>query len=137
VLDEPVSSLDVSVQAQILNLLGTLKASRGLTLLFISHDLDVVAWVADRVAVMYAGLLVEVGPSEAVLRSPRHPYTRALVAARGGAPTATFAEPPSPLAVPPGCAFHPRCPKAVEECRRTIPPLVGEGHQSACPVAKD
>ncbi len=138
VLDEPVSALDVSVQAQMLNLLASIKAARQLTLLFISHDLDVVAWLADHVAVMYAGLLVEVGPTAAVLESPRHPYTRALLDSRPGrrAEVKATVDPPSPLRLPPGCAFHPRCPLAVDACRREVPRLEGDAHRAACPVTK-
>jgi oligopeptide/dipeptide ABC transporter ATP-binding protein len=125
VCDEPVASVDVSVRAQVLNLLLDLRRERGIGILFVTHDLGVVRAITDRVAVMYLGRIVETGPSEALWSRPRHPYTRALAAAipggagswRSGAKRPGLAgEPPSPFAVPPGCRFHPRCPIAVERC---------------------
>ncbi|MEW6430099.1 MAG: ABC transporter ATP-binding protein [Myxococcota bacterium] len=133
ILDEPVSALDVSVQAQVLNLLEAIAKARSLALVFISHDLDVVAHLCERVAVMYAGLLVELGPTADVLERPRHPYTEALCAARTRAlAQAAAGEPPSPTRWPPGCAFHPRCPKAVERCGKERPALPSGPHRAAC-----
>ena len=126
IADEAVSALDVSIQAQILNLFMELRDERGLALLFVSHDLTVVRHLCHRIAVMYLGRVVETGPTAEVLRHPRHPYTRALVAAIPGERDGLVApplsgEPPSPLAPPSGCAFHPRCPHATSECVRTNP----------------
>lgn len=141
ICDEPVSALDVSVQAQVLNLLEDLKATHGLTLLFIAHDLSVVKNVSDRVAVMYLGKLCEVGGSEALYERPAHHYTRLLidsipvpdptVPAR---PMTIDGDPPSPVLPPTGCRFHPRCPAATELCRATAPTMaaIGDDHFVAC-----
>ncbi|SLN73554.1 ABC transporter ATP-binding protein [Roseisalinus antarcticus] len=147
VADEPVSALDVSIQAQILNLMLEIKARMGLAMVFISHDLSVVAHVADRVAVMYLGRIVESGPAEEVFARPRHPYTRMLIGSvphprpppEGGRPLPK-GELPSPLNPPPGCAFHSRCPLADNRCLREVPQLLPEvaRHRTACHrVAED
>ena len=134
VLDEPVSSLDVSVQAAILNLLADLNRERKISYLFISHDLQVVGYLSRRILVMYLGRVVEEGETEAVLRGPRHPYTRALLAASRGEKAAVEGEPPSPIHPPEGCAFHTRCPFAEARCTREKQPLleVGGGRKTAC-----
>ena len=126
VADEPVSALDVSIQAQVLNLLGDLQASLGLAYLFVSHDIAVVGNISQRIAVMYLGKLVEMADKESVLARPQHPYTQALMRSvpipdpklkrERGKPTA--GEVPSPLKPPPGCRFHTRCPMAEERCKR-------------------
>jgi oligopeptide/dipeptide ABC transporter ATP-binding protein len=136
--DEPVSALDVSVQAQVINLLRDLIRDLRLTFVLVSHDLGVVRHVADRVAVMYLGRIVEEGPAEEVLGAPRHPYTRALVAAMPGAQTKTpplEGDVPSPIAPPSGCRFHTRCAFAAERCRAETPRLESAGHAVACHFA--
>jgi oligopeptide transport system ATP-binding protein len=142
VCDEPVSSLDVSVAAQVLNLLADLREKTGMAVLFISHDLAVVSRVADRVAVLYCGRIVEEGRTLDILRDPLHPYTVALLSAVSVPERPATArqrvvlggEPPSPAAPPPGCAFHPRCPIARPRCREELPALRAQapGHTAAC-----
>ena len=140
VCDEAVAALDVSIQAQILNLFMDLRRELDLTYLFISHDLGVVEHLSDRVAIMYLGRVVEQAGTEEVFARPNHPYTKALLAeaprldVRARRFTAIKGEIPSPLAPPPGCHFHPRCPHAFARCREEVPVLkeVAPGHRSAC-----
>jgi oligopeptide transport system ATP-binding protein len=151
VCDEPVSSLDVSVQAQVVNLLSDLQRQLGLALVFIAHDLALVRAVADRIAVMYLGRIVEVGPTEDVLANPSHPYTKALLsvagegmAARTTRPVLLKGEPPDSTRIPDGCRFHPRCPALASgaaeaagvagACRSTDLPIIpaAAGHAAAC-----
>ena len=142
IADEPTTALDVMVQAQVLRLLKDLQDRLGLAMLFITHDLAVLVEVCDRLAIMYAGSIVEEGPAGAVFREPAHPYTRALAAAYPTigdarfrmAPSGLGGDPPQPEAVPPGCAFHPRCPVAIDACSTTVPATVpaGDGRSAAC-----
>ena len=140
VCDEAVSALDVSVQAQILNLFMDLRESKGLTYLFISHNLAVVEYIADRVAIMYLGRIVELADTRSVFARPNHPYTQALMAdaprldAKVAQHRPIQGELPSPLNPPSGCAFHPRCPRAMPRCAQQRPALteLAPGHWSAC-----
>jgi oligopeptide/dipeptide ABC transporter ATP-binding protein len=125
VLDEPVSSLDVSIQASILNLLAQWNRDKKLSYLFISHDLQVVGYLSDRVLVMYLGRVVEEGETSEVLKAPRHPYTQLLLGASDGLKVKVIGEPPSPVLTPSGCAFHPRCPYAEGRCREERQELMG------------
>lgn len=142
VADEPISALDVSIQAQIVNLLRDLQQELGLTYIFISHDLKIVEYLSDRVAVMYLGRVVEMAPSSDLYREPQHPYTRALLSAvpipnpsRKRERVILEGDVPNPISPPSGCAFHPRCPLVIDRCRTEAPPLVqigGRDHYSAC-----
>ena len=143
VLDEPTSALDVSVQAQILNMLKELQKDKGLTYLFISHDLGVVKYMSNRIAVMYIGKIVEMAKADELFENPLHPYTKMLMAAlpipdpkitRSKKRMKVVGEPPSPINVPPGCRFWPRCPYANTKCRIHEPPLieVEKDHYVAC-----
>ena len=139
--DEPVSMLDVSIRAEILNLLNALRRSRGISILFITHDLGTVGHFADRLAVMYLGRIVEIGPTAEVLKNPQHPYTKALLSVVP-MPNPNLrrkmvilsGETPNPINLPPGCRFHPRCPMAKEACKVSDPPLIAleHAHQAAC-----
>jgi oligopeptide transport system ATP-binding protein len=145
VCDEPVSALDVSVQAQIINLLQDLQSQRGLAYLFVAHDLAVVEHISRRILVMYLGRVAELAPARAIVRAPKHPYTQALISA---VPTVDPAskrqrivlpgDVPSPIDLPSGCPFHPRCPVAESRCRVEEPALreLAPGHWAACHLAK-
>lgn len=142
ILDEPTSALDISVQAQILNLLLELQEKLRLTYLVITHDLNVIRYISDRIAVMYLGRLVEFGPTDEVIDNPRHPYTQGLMAAlpvmnpreRGKKKETLDIEPGSLINLPSGCHFHPRCPYAMERCRNSLPEMrqLSQAHQAAC-----
>lgn len=133
IADEPTTALDVTIQAQVLDLLRTMRDQLGMGLLFITHDLGVVADIADRVMVMYGGQRVETGTVDAIFESPQHPYTEGLLRsmpsseARGGQLASIPGQPPAPWNLPPGCRFAPRCPYAIDRCRESPPPLVGVG----------
>ncbi|MGD8386237.1 MAG: ABC transporter ATP-binding protein [Desulfobacteraceae bacterium] len=142
IADEPTTALDVTIQVQILKLLQEIQQQKGLSLLYITHDLGVVAQIADRIFVMYAGVITEQGSARDIFHDPRHPYTKGLLAslparARRGSPL--YSVPgavPDPAHKPDGCPFHPRCPIAEDSCRREFPELCdwGNGHVSRCPV---
>ncbi len=141
VADEPTTALDVTVQAGIIRLLDRLRRESGLAIVLISHDLGVLSAIADRVAVFYAGRIVEGGVREDVLGRPRHPYTRGLLDAlpHPEAPASPLVAipgmPPAPGRIPPGCSFHPRCPYALDSCSQSVPPLAPvNGRTLACPV---
>jgi len=148
VADEPVSMLDVSIRTELLRLMLDLRAERGLTYLFITHDLSLAWVIADRIAVMYLGKIMEIGPAEQVIRSPHNPYTQALVSVsptpepptpgQRAKRTILVGETPDAAHVPPGCRFHPRCPYAFDRCRVEEPPLfdVGAGQRAACWLAE-
>jgi oligopeptide/dipeptide ABC transporter ATP-binding protein len=139
--DEPVSMLDVSIRAEIINLLADLRKSRGISVIFITHDLGTVGYFADRVAVMYLGRIVEIGTMKDVLKDPQHPYTKALLSVIP-VPNPRLrkkrivlqGETPNPVNLPAGCRFHPRCPMAMEICKQSDPPFwqVSASHQAAC-----
>ena len=139
--DEPVSMLDVSIRAEILNLLADLRARRGISIIFITHDLSTAAYFADRLAVMYLGRIVELGPTAAVLAAPTHPYTQALLSVipvpnprQRRQHIILEGDPPNPIDLPAGCRFHPRCPVAFDRCREVDPQLISlaDGHEAAC-----
>jgi len=139
--DEPVSMLDVSIRAEIINLLADLRRTRGISVIFITHDLGTVGYFADRVAVMYLGRIVEIGTMREVLKNPKHPYTQALLSVipvpnprMRKKRTILQGETPNPIDLPSGCRFHPRCPVAIDVCKVSDPPLIGvsDTHQAAC-----
>ena len=149
IADEPTTALDVMVQAQVLRLMKELQRDLGVSMIFITHDLSVLVETSDRLAIMYAGKIVEEGPAETVFHTPQHPYTEALAAAFPEIgdqrfrrkPLGLGGDPPDPAAVPSGCPFHPRCPKAFEDCPVIEPELyaAGDGRRAACllvPAAK-
>jgi oligopeptide/dipeptide ABC transporter ATP-binding protein len=139
--DEPVSMLDVSIRAEIINLLADLRRTRGISVIFITHDLGTVGYFADKVAVMYLGRIVEIGTMREVLKKPQHPYTKALLSVIP-VPNPRMrkkriilqGETPNPVDLPPGCRFHPRCPVAIDVCKQSDPRLlkITDTHQAAC-----
>jgi oligopeptide/dipeptide ABC transporter ATP-binding protein len=144
IADEPTTSLDLTIQAQYLRLLKDLQARHGLALIFVTHNLGIVARMCDRVAVMYAGRIVETGPVRRIFSAPAHPYTRALLDSvprlhpRTARLPAIEGAPPDLAALPPGCAFHPRCPRLLARCRADAPPefAVGTEHATRCWLAE-
>jgi oligopeptide/dipeptide ABC transporter ATP-binding protein len=145
IADEPTTALDVTVQAQILRLFNSLQIKRSMSVLYITHDLGVVGKIADRVCVMYAGMIAEQGTKSAVFENPRHPYTQALLASvphrskRGKRLYSIAGTVPNPSYKPHGCPFHPRCPHAIDSCRENFPDMCdyGDGHLARCPVLFD
>ena len=147
IADEPTTALDVMVQAQVLRLLEELQRDLGLAMIFITHDLSTLAYICQRLAVMYAGRIVEEGPSDEVFGSPAHPYTEALAAAfpvigdarYRMAPSGLGGDPPDPRALPTGCSFHPRCAVARDGCPTTDVELwpAGVGRSAACVLVRD
>jgi oligopeptide/dipeptide ABC transporter ATP-binding protein len=142
IADEPVSALDVSIQAQVINLMQDLQEEFGLSYIFIAHDLSVVRHISDRISVMYLGQIVETGPADEIYRRPMHPYSRLLLSAvprpdpdkRAGAHAPLRGELPSPVHKPSGCAFRTRCPIAKPSCADAVPPLESrQGREVACP----
>ncbi|MCJ7684577.1 MAG: ABC transporter ATP-binding protein [Desulfobacteraceae bacterium] len=142
IADEPTTALDVTVQAQILNLIKSIQQKSSMSVLYITHDLGVVANIADRVNVMYAGVIVEMGDTSQIFQNPRHPYTQGLLASlpgrsrRGKRLHSIPGAVPNPAFKPPGCPFHPRCSFAIETCKTMFPEMCnhGDGHLSRCPV---
>jgi len=142
IADEPTTALDVTVQAQILKLLNTLQQERAMSVLYITHDLGVVSKVADRIYVMYAGIIVEQGNRDHIFRESQHPYTRALLESlphrskRGKRLYSIPGTVPNPAYKPVGCPFHPRCAHAIPTCRQQFPDICdyGDGHLTRCPV---
>jgi oligopeptide/dipeptide ABC transporter ATP-binding protein len=141
VADEPVSMLDVSIRAEILSLLQTLREGQGITILYTTHDLATAGYFTDRMAVMYLGRIVELGPTREILSRPQHPYTQSLVSVapapnprRRRKRVILQGEVPNPIDLPPGCRFHPRCPLAVAACKEIDPPYISlsPDHQAAC-----
>jgi oligopeptide/dipeptide ABC transporter ATP-binding protein len=145
IADEPTTALDVTVQQQIIELFDVLQKTRGMSVLYITHDLGVVSRVADRVYVMYAGVIAEQGNTNHIFHESRHPYTRALLASlpsrskRGKRLYSIPGSVPNPAFKPPGCPFHPRCPHTIEQCRKQFPGMCdhGNGHLARCPVLLD
>ena len=145
IADEPTTALDVTIQAQIIDLLRSLQEKRGLSVLYITHDLGVVANIADRVYVMYSGIIAEEGTTSRIFDDPRHPYTKGLLASlplrikRGSRLHSVTGTVPDPAYKPEGCPFHPRCDYAIETCRVRFPEMCdyGDGHQARCPVLYD
>jgi peptide/nickel transport system ATP-binding protein/oligopeptide transport system ATP-binding protein len=145
IADEPTTALDVTVQAQILRLLDSIQKLRAMSVLYITHDLGVVSKVADRVCVMYAGIIAEQGNRQDIFKNPKHPYTQALLASlpnrkkRGQRLYSIPGTVPNPAYKPGGCPFHPRCRHAIQTCREQYPGMCayGDGHHARCPILYD